>query len=56
MRSSRSSGSSDSILNLVCVIIGAGIIVTLVTGDWIHWIPIIAAIVVGLRFVQSINR
>ena len=54
--SSGSSGSSDSILNLVCAIIGVGILVSLVTGDWIHWIPIIGAIIVGLKAVRIINR
>jgi hypothetical protein len=32
-----------------------GIIITLLTGEWWHWVAVIAAIVVGSVFVRNMR-
>jgi hypothetical protein len=37
-------------------VVGIALLMTIVLGMWSHWIPIIAAIIVSLWAVQSINK
>ncbi len=52
--SSSTSGDSGVAL-IIAGVIGVGLIDTLLTGGLLHWIPLIAAIVVGFWAVQAIN-
>ena len=46
----------SGIAGIVVGIIGVAIIMTFVLDSYVHWLPIIAGIVVGLMAVRSINQ
>ena len=48
-------GSSGTTTIIVSVVI-VSVLITLVTGSLAHWVPVTAAIVVGVWAVQAISR
>jgi hypothetical protein len=56
MPSFNSGPGTGGIVGIVGGIIGVGILMSLTLDLWSHWIPIVAAIIVGLWAVRSINR
>lgn len=44
------------LLSIVVAVIGVSVIMSAVLDIWSHWIPVVAAIIVGLWAVQSINK
>jgi len=56
MRSLDPIPGASGIVWLVFAFLGVCGIMSMVTGDVWHWIPVIAGIIVGLMAVASINR
>ncbi|MFZ1933915.1 MAG: hypothetical protein WCB27_06845 [Thermoguttaceae bacterium] len=44
------------ITGFVMCVLAAGVLDTLATGSLIHWIPLIAGLVVGVMFARAINK
>jgi hypothetical protein len=51
-----SSAGSGGIVGIVAGTLVVCVIITLVTGSYGHWLPVLLGIVVGLAAVASINR
>ena len=49
------SNSADGIGTLASILIIAGVIATIVTGEWAVWLFLIPGILVGLGFANSIR-
>ena len=44
------------IMRFVMSCLAVGVLDTLATGSLIHWIPLIAGLIVGVMFARAINR
>jgi hypothetical protein len=48
--------SDSGVAGLVFAMLATGVIMTIVTGTYSHWIPLLLGIFVGLMAVNRINR
>ena len=55
MSSFRSNPGSSGVTGIVLGLIGVGVLITVTTGSYIHWVPLALSIVVGLWAVDAIN-
>ncbi len=51
-----SQAGSAGIVFIVVACLAAGAGITFLTGEFVHWLPLLAGIIVGLWAVASINR
>lgn len=56
MNSLDSVPGSSGITTIIVSVVIVSLLITLVTGSLAHWLPVIAAIVVGVWAVQAINK
>jgi hypothetical protein len=47
---------SSGITTIIVSVVIVSVLITLVTGSLAHWVPVTAAIVVGVWAVQAINK
>ena len=48
--------SDSGIAGIIAGVVGVGVLMTVMYGDWGHWIPIALAILVSLRAVKRRNK
>jgi hypothetical protein len=46
----------ETFIPLVLAILGAGCIITVIGGEYVHWIPILLALVVVAELAQRLDR
>ena len=46
----------ETFIPFVFTVIGAGCIITVIGGEYAHWIPILLALVVVAELTQSLDR
>ena len=56
MSSLESIPGSSGIAAIVVSVVAVSVIITLVAKVFLHWIPVTAAIIVGVWAVQAINK
>ena len=55
MSSLDSSPDSSGIIAIIVGVVVVSILITMLTGSHVHWLPVAVSIVVGLWAVQAIN-
>jgi hypothetical protein len=48
--------NQETFIPFVFAVIGAGCIITVINGEYVHWIPILLALVVVAELAQRLNR